>query len=63
MPLARGGVSFGAVLTGVVVAFGTLTLLLALAGGILAATDTIDEVSNVPVRMLSQPAPQPVSCS
>lgn len=47
MPLARGGVSFGAVLTGVVVAFGTLTLLLALAGGILAATDTIDEVSNV----------------
>jgi len=47
MPLARGGVSFGAILTGVVVAFGALTLLLALAGGILAATDTIDEVSNV----------------
>ncbi len=47
MPLARGGVSFGAIFTGVVVAFGALTLLLALAGGILAATDTIDEVSNV----------------
>ena len=47
MPLARGGVSFGAILTGVVVAFGALTLLLALAGGILAATDTIDEVTNV----------------
>jgi hypothetical protein len=47
MPLARGGVSFGAILTGVVVAFGALTLLLALAGGILTATDTIDEVSNV----------------
>jgi len=47
MPLARGGVSFVAILTGVVVAFGALTLLLALAGGILAATDTIDEVSNV----------------
>ena len=47
MPLARGGVSFGAILRGVVVAFGALTLLLALAGGILAATDTIDEVSNV----------------
>lgn len=46
-PLARGGVSFGAILTGVVVAFGALTLLLALAGGILAATDTIDEVTNV----------------
>jgi hypothetical protein len=47
MPLARGGVSFGAILTGVVVAFGALTLLLALAGGILAATDTLDEVTNV----------------
>jgi hypothetical protein len=47
MPLARGGVSFGAILTGVVVAFGALSLLLALAGGILAATDTIDEVTNV----------------
>jgi len=47
MPLARGGVSFGAILTGVVVAFGALTLLLALAGGILAATDTIDEVTSV----------------
>jgi hypothetical protein len=47
MPLARGGVSFGAILTGVVVAFGALTLLLALAGGILVATDTLDEVTNV----------------
>jgi hypothetical protein len=47
MPLARGGVSFGAILTGVVVAFGALSLLLALAGGILAATDTIDEVTSV----------------
>jgi len=46
-PLARGGVSFGAILTGVVVAFGALSLLLALAGGILAATDTIDDVTNV----------------
>ncbi|MGH2695087.1 MAG: YrzE family protein [Actinomycetota bacterium] len=34
-------------MTGVVVSFGALTLLLALAGGILAATDTIDDVTNV----------------
>jgi hypothetical protein len=47
MPRARGGVSLGAILTGVVVSFGALTLLLALTGGILAATDTIDEVTNV----------------
>src|SRR5919106_133267 len=47
VPLARGGVSIGAILTGVVVAFGALTLLLALAGGILAATDTIDDATNV----------------
>jgi hypothetical protein len=47
MPRARGGVSLGAILTGVVVSFGALTLLLALAGGILAATDTIDDVTNV----------------
>ncbi|MGH2698884.1 MAG: YrzE family protein [Actinomycetota bacterium] len=47
MPRARGGVSLGAILTGVVVSFGALTLLLALAGGILAATDTIDEFTNV----------------
>ncbi|MGH2751713.1 MAG: YrzE family protein [Actinomycetota bacterium] len=47
MPLARGGVSLGAILTGVVVAFGALTLLLALAGGILAATGGIDDIENV----------------
>jgi hypothetical protein len=47
MPRARGGVSLGAILTGVVVSFGALTLLLALAGGVLAATDTIDDVTNV----------------
>jgi hypothetical protein len=34
----RGGVSFGAVLTGVVVSFGALFLLSALVGGIMAAT-------------------------
>lgn len=36
--VARGGVSLGAVLTGVVVAFGALFLLSAIVGGILAAT-------------------------
>jgi hypothetical protein len=35
---ARGGVSVGAVLTGVVVAFGAMFLLSALVGGVLAAT-------------------------
>jgi hypothetical protein len=35
---ARGGVSIGAVLTGVVVAFGAMFLLSALVGGVLAAT-------------------------
>ena len=47
MPLARGGVSFGAILTGVVVSFGALTLLLAIAGGILAATGTADDIADI----------------
>ena len=36
VPRARGGVSFGTVLTGVVVAFGAMFLLSALVGGVLA---------------------------
>ena len=39
-PLARGGVSFGAILTGVVVAFGAMFLLSALVAGMLVATGT-----------------------
>ncbi len=39
---ARGGVSGGAILTGVVVAFGCMFLLTALIGGILAALGVID---------------------
>lgn len=35
---ARGGVAFGPILTGVVVAFGAMFLMLALVGGVLAAT-------------------------
>ncbi len=42
--VARGGVSLGAILTGVVVAFGSLFLLSALVGGLIAATE-IEEVS------------------
>jgi hypothetical protein len=42
-PRARGGVSLGAVLTGVVVAFGALFLLSALIGGVLAATGVAAE--------------------
>jgi hypothetical protein len=42
-PRARGGVSLGAVLTGVVVAFGSAFLLSALIGGVLAATGAVDE--------------------
>jgi hypothetical protein len=38
-PFARGGVAWGAVLTGVLVAFGALFLLGAIVGGILAARD------------------------
>lgn len=46
-PLARGGVSFGAILTGVVVAFGAMFLLSALVAGILAATGTdLTEISE-----------------
>lgn len=44
-PMARGGVSFGPVLTGVVVAFGAMFLLSAVVGGVLAGlgvTETID---------------------
>lgn len=36
MPKARGGVSFGPILTGVVVAFGSMFLLSAIIGGVLA---------------------------
>jgi hypothetical protein len=47
MPLARGGVSLGAILTGVVVALGAMFLLSALVGGVLAATGTsLDEVTT-----------------
>lgn len=47
VPIARGGVSFGAILTGVVVSLGTLVLLYAIVGGILVATGTsIEEVSG-----------------
>jgi len=44
----RGGVSIGAILTGVVVAFGAMFLLSALVGGVLAATgvDTTEEVAE-----------------
>jgi low affinity Fe/Cu permease len=44
----RGGVSIGAVLTGVVVGFGSMFLLSALVGGILAATgvDTTEEIAD-----------------
>lgn len=41
-PRARGGVSFGAILTGVVVAFGAMFLLSALVGGILVTLGLID---------------------
>lgn len=41
-PRARGGVAFGPILTGVVVAFGAMFLLSALVGGILAAVGVID---------------------
>lgn len=44
-PRARGGVSGGAILTGVVVAFGAVFLLSAIIGGVLAATSTV--ASNV----------------
>ncbi|MDP9067146.1 MAG: hypothetical protein M3N53_02205 [Actinomycetota bacterium] len=36
-PLARGGIAFGPILTGVVVAFGCMFLLSAIVGGVLAA--------------------------
>lgn len=46
-PLARGGVSLGAILTGVVVALGAMFLLSAVVGGVLAATGTtLEEVST-----------------
>jgi hypothetical protein len=46
-PRARGGVSLGGILTGVVVAIGAIFLLSALIGGVLAATVTgFDEVSG-----------------
>lgn len=47
MPRARGGVSLGAILTGVVVAVGAMFLLSALVGGVLAATGTtLEEIST-----------------
>lgn len=42
-PRARGGVSVGGVLTGVVVAFGAIFLLSALIGGVVAASGFADE--------------------
>jgi hypothetical protein len=48
---ARGGVSLGAILTGVVVAFGAMFLLSALVGGILAATGVdADELGRETTR-------------
>jgi hypothetical protein len=48
---ARGGVSIGAVLTGVVVAFGAMFLLSALVGGVLAATGVdADELASETTR-------------
>lgn len=41
-PRARGGVAFGPILTGVVVAFGAMFLLSALVGGFLASAGVID---------------------
>jgi hypothetical protein len=41
IPVARGGVSVGAVLTGVVVAFGSMLIFTAVIGGVLAATNVI----------------------
>jgi hypothetical protein len=41
-PRARGGVSFGGVLTGVVVAFGAMFLLSAIVGGVLVALGVTD---------------------
>ncbi|MGH2825462.1 MAG: hypothetical protein ACRDKF_00655, partial [Actinomycetota bacterium] len=47
MPAARGGVSLGAILTGVVVAVGAMFLLSALVGGVLVATGTsLEEVAS-----------------
>jgi hypothetical protein len=45
-PTARGGVSAGAILTGVVVAFGAMFLLSAIVGGILAAIGVTSDVSR-----------------
>jgi hypothetical protein len=42
-PKARGGVSIGPILTGVVVAFGAMFLLSAIVGGVLAALGVADE--------------------
>lgn len=42
-PRARGGVAFGPILTGVVVAFGAMFLLSALIGGVLASLGVIEE--------------------
>lgn len=44
-PIVRGGVSFGPVLTGVVVAFGAMFLLSAIVGGVLAGLGVTDEVT------------------
>jgi hypothetical protein len=43
-PRARGGVSLGGVITGVVVAFGAIFLLSALVGGVIAATGLEDNL-------------------
>ena len=43
---ARGGFSFGATLTGVLVALGALSLLTALVGGIAVATGLADEIGT-----------------
>lgn len=43
---ARGGVAFGPILTGVVVAFGAMFLMLALVGGVLATTGVASDLES-----------------
>lgn len=50
---ARGGVLFGSIITGVLVAFGAMFLLSALTAGVLAATGYLDEVGTGTVLEVS----------
>ena len=47
---ARGGVAFGPILTGVVVAFGAMFIMLALVGGVLAATGVTSGLEGAAVE-------------